>query len=149
MNIYTQKELFRIRKHIKRITNDQIADLDIDIDTGTVQITVCPNDGWWEEGQYKFTLDFSPYPEAAPKIKCNSNTIIHPNIENTTECGDICLNLLDEWGEYEISATQVFLGILFLFYQPNFDDPLSYHGYDYDTSESEECEYKTAVEEEV
>ncbi len=69
-------------------------------------------------------------------MKCNT-AIYHPNIDPTGDENNVCLNLFDEWTS-TYGLRDVIQGLLFLFYNPNLEDPLSsYFG---DTMSTEEFE---------
>ena len=77
----------------------------------------------WKGGKYKFTVTVPPtFPFNAPKCHCDTQ-IYHPNIDML---GNICLNILKaDWNPI-ISINTVMLGFIFLFMEPNPDDPLNH-----------------------
>lgn len=93
-----------------------------------VRVTISPNDGYYRGGKFEFELDLSDsYPSNAPSIRCLTR-VYHPNIdlvEGDYSDGDVCLNLLDELFEPELTLEDYVQGLLFLFYNPNLDDPLN------------------------
>lgn len=97
-------------------------------DTLTIlYIDITPNDGPYKGGTFKFKLDLSDdYPNGPPKINCLTN-VYHPNIDQVDEYseGDICLNLLDELWTPDLSLDDYVQGLLFMFYNPNVEDPLN------------------------
>ncbi len=106
--------------YLKVDTDDNQAD-SIDI----VQITIEPSDGPYCGGRFDFELDLSEgYPSCAPTIKCNTQ-IYHPNVDWFDSEGDVCLNLLDELWTSDMTLEDAVQGLLFLFYNPNVEDPLS------------------------
>lgn len=92
-----------------------------------VKVAIAPNDGHYKGGRFVFELDLNDgYPQTAPGIRCLSN-VYHPNIDMVDGYseGEICLNLLDEGFSSELTLEDYVQGLLFLFYNPNIDDPLS------------------------
>ena len=71
------------------------------------------------------------YPEKAPVVICET-PIYHPNIDFSAEpdtydetcTSNVCVSLLDDW-EPSYGLEDCIQGLLFLFYQPNLEDPLS------------------------
>ncbi len=64
------------------------------------------------------------FPKTCPEVECETY-VYHPNIDPTNEdYNNICLNLFDEWNP-NFGLRDVVQGLLFLFYNPNVDDPLS------------------------
>jgi ubiquitin-conjugating enzyme E2 M len=61
------------------------------------------------------------YPSKAPRVRCLTR-IFHPNIDLN---GNIDLNLLQWDWKSTIELNSVIYGLLYLFYDPNFDDPLN------------------------
>ena len=76
----------------------------------------------WKGGKYKFTVAVSPnYPHEAPKCHCET-TIYHPNIDLQ---GNVCLNILRADWKPVLGINAVILGLIFLFIEPNPNDPLN------------------------
>ena len=79
-------------------------------------------DSLWRGGKYKFTVTVdSEYPHKPPKVHCDT-PVYHPNID--TE-GNVCLNILRADWSAVLGVTPVILGLLFLFIDPNPNDPLN------------------------
>ena len=77
---------------------------------------------YWKGGKYKFTITVPPtYPHDAPKCHCDTQ-IYHPNIDMQ---GNVCLNILRADWKPVLSMNTVILGLIFLFIEPNPDDPLN------------------------
>ncbi len=90
-----------------------------------VNITIAPSGGPYQGGKFDFELDLSDgYPSSPPTVKCNTQ-VYHPNIDWCDNQGDVCLNLLDELWTADMSLEDVVQGLLFLFYNPNIEDPLN------------------------
>ena len=58
-----------------------------------------------------------------PYVDCRT-PILHPNIGYNQDGFDVCLTLLDEW-EADFGVDDIIQGLLFLFYEPNWDDPFT------------------------
>jgi len=85
-------------------------------------IDVTPEEGYWRGAQYRFTFTIPPlYPHEAPKVKCDTR-IFHPNIDLQ---GNVCLNILREEWKPVLSISSVIYGVLYLFSEPNPNDPLN------------------------
>ena len=63
------------------------------------------------------------FPYRFPDIKCLTN-IFHPNIEAEVDGGGVCVSLASDWTPSN-TLEDVIMSLLFLFYNPNVDDPLS------------------------
>ena len=86
-------------------------------------ITIKPDEGYYRGG--KFVFDFNVpavYPHEPPKVKCTQK-IYHPNVD--TE-GNVCLNILREDWKPVLDINAVIYGLIYLFYEPNPDDPLNH-----------------------
>lgn len=81
-----------------------------------------PDSGCWVGGVYDFNFAIPPlYPHEPPKVTCITK-IYHPNINYE---GNVCLNILrDEWKPV-LDINAVIYGLIYLFYEPNPDDPLN------------------------
>lgn len=88
-----------------------------------VDINLKNEDCLWKGGRYLFSMEISPnYPHDAPKVKCQTQ-IYHPNIDLL---GNVCLNILrDDWKPV-LGINAVILGLIFLFIEPNPNDPLNH-----------------------
>ena len=85
------------------------------------------DDSIWYGGKYNFSFEITPkYPIDPPKVLCTT-PIWHPNID---EDGNICLNILKTvtvggaW-KPQLDTSAVILGLVFLFFEPNPNDPLN------------------------
>ena len=131
----TQKELLKQYRNLVRnidsfsagqaamVANDE----DGQDEMTTIRVAITPSGGLYQGGTFKFEFDLSDgYPDTAPSIRCLTR-MYHPNIDLLDEYGDgdICLNLLDELFDPSLTLEDYVQGILFLFYNPNLDDPLS------------------------
>ena len=77
----------------------------------------------WRGGVYNFTIDIPfNYPHEAPKAHCNT-PIYHPNIDTQ---GNVCLNILRADWKPVLGVNPVILGLIFLFIEPNPNDPLNH-----------------------
>jgi len=108
-----------------------------ELDGGTVAVTSWPNEsdltnfcvvvspdsGFWKGATYKFSFSIPPdYPHKPPKVHCQTN-IYHPNINLE---GNVCLNILREDWKPVLDINAVIYGLIYLFYEPNPDDPLNH-----------------------
>ena len=74
-------------------------------------------------GKYKFTVVVPKnYPHEPPKCHCETQ-IYHPNIDMQ---GNVCLNILRADWKPVLGMNTVILGLIFLFIEPNPDDPLNH-----------------------
>ena len=79
-------------------------------------------DSFWKGGKFKFTVTVdNDYPHKPPKVHCDT-PVYHPNID--TE-GNVCLNILRGDWQPVLGVTPIVLGLLFLFIDPNPNDPLN------------------------
>ena len=75
----------------------------------------------WRGGRYTFKLTVPPeYPHKPPKAHCET-PVYHPNID--TE-GKVCLNILRADWKPVLDTQAIVHGLIFLFLEPNPDDPL-------------------------
>eukprot|EP01018_Ginkgo_biloba_P033858 Gb_16782 [translate_table: standard] len=88
----------------------------------TFEISIQPNEGYYTEGTFVFTVSVSPlYPYDPPKVKCKTK-VYHPNIDLE---GNVCLNILrDDWKPV-LTIQSVIYGLDHLFTNPNHEDPLN------------------------
>ncbi|RYH26039.1 ubiquitin-conjugating enzyme E2 [archaeon] len=85
-------------------------------------VTVSPDSGFWSGAKFVFYFTIPAlYPHEPPKVVCRTK-IYHPNINLE---GAVCLNILrDEWKPV-LDINAVIYGLIYLFYEPNPDDPLN------------------------
>ena len=87
------------------------------------QVTVKPDTGLWLGATYTFTFAIPDhYPHSPPKVTCQTK-IYHPNINLE---GNVCLNILREDWKPVLDINAVIYGLIYLFYEPNPDDPLNH-----------------------
>eukprot|EP00237_Pycnococcus_provasolii_P006864 CAMPEP_0206120316 /NCGR_PEP_ID=MMETSP1472-20131121/437_1 /ASSEMBLY_ACC=CAM_ASM_001108 /TAXON_ID=41880 /ORGANISM="Pycnococcus provasolii, Strain RCC251" /LENGTH=190 /DNA_ID=CAMNT_0053510391 /DNA_START=41 /DNA_END=611 /DNA_ORIENTATION=+ len=87
------------------------------------EITLKPTEGYYTGGTFLFGFEISDnYPHDAPKVKCLTRNVFHPNIDLE---GNICLNILREDWKPVLSINSVMYGLNFLFLDPNPEDPLN------------------------
>ena len=85
-------------------------------------VIVTPDTGFWKGATYHFTFTIpAMYPHEPPKVHCDTK-IFHP-----LDCNGV-LHILaaDEKPVLDINA--VIYGLIYLFYEPNPDDPLEQGG---------------------
>ena len=86
-------------------------------------VTISPDSGYWKGATYDFTFAIPPhYPHSPPKVDCTTK-IYHPNIDLQ---GKVCLNILREDWRPVLDINSVIYGLIYLFYEPNPDDPLNH-----------------------
>ncbi|EDO32920.1 predicted protein, partial [Nematostella vectensis] len=84
------------------------------------ELQITPTDGAYRGGQFKFSVRTTDYPNVAPSINCKTK-IYHPNMDGYD---GVCMSLLDDW-QASNDLEDLVQGLLFLFYNPNLEDPLS------------------------
>ena len=121
-----QRDLKRLIVSLDSLTNGQAS---VTVDEENVckfTLTVIPNDGLYHNGKFDFEISFddpSSYPADVPLVICTT-PIYHPNIDNDEyESTNVCVSLFDDWDSN--SLADIVQGLLFLFYNPNLEDPLS------------------------
>ncbi len=88
-----------------------------------VTVNLTKEECMWRGGIYHFTIEIPfNYPHEAPKAHCNT-PIYHPNIDTA---GNVCLNILRADWKPVLGVNPVILGLIFLFIEPNPNDPLNH-----------------------
>eukprot|EP00536_Pseudo-nitzschia_multiseries_P010201 jgi/Psemu1/307135/fgenesh1_kg.305_\ len=96
-------------------------------DLTSFHVSITPDTGYWKGATYKFVFNVPPhYPHSPPKVECKTN-IYHPNIDLQ---GKVCLNILREDWRPVLDINSVIYGLIYLFYEPNPDDPLNHEAAD-------------------
>ena len=125
--VKTSPAELRWRKEIGELDLPPHAEVDFpddnDICNFKVLVDLTKEDCLWKGGKYLFSLNIpKSYPHKPPKVKCETQ-IYHPNINMD---GAVCLNILrDDWKPI-LTVNAVILGLIFLFIEPNPDDPLNH-----------------------
>ena len=115
----------RIQKDIADLDGGSVATVNFPAanDLTNFTVTVTPDSGFWSKATYVFTFVIPAlYPHEPPKVTCNT-PIYHPNVNVQ---GNVCLNFLREDWKPVLDINAVIYGIIFLFYEPNPDDPLNH-----------------------
>lgn len=87
-----------------------------------VTIDLAKEECLWKGATYKFTVAVPPnYPHEPPRCHCET-MIYHPNIDLK---GNVCLNILRQDWKPVLGINAVILGLIFLFIEPNPNDPLN------------------------
>ena len=88
-----------------------------------VEIDLKDEESIWKGGKYQFECEIPfNYPYEAPKVHCHT-PIYHPNIDVE---GNVCLNILRKDWKPVLCVSQVIFGLIFLFLEPNPNDPLNH-----------------------
>ncbi|CAH0481054.1 unnamed protein product [Peronospora belbahrii] len=114
----------RIQKDIAELDGGKTATVTFpevnDLTVFNVKIAV--DTGLWKGASYSFSFKIPPmYPHDPPKVQCLTK-IYHPNIDLD---GNVCLNILREDWKPVLDINSVIYGLIYLFYEPNPDDPLN------------------------
>jgi len=115
----------RIQKDIAELDGGNVATIDFPNpnDLTKFGVTVKPDTGYWAHATYQFEFEIpGEYPHKPPRVKCNTR-IYHPNIDLK---GNVCLNILREEWKPVLDINAVIYGLIYLFYEPNPDDPLNH-----------------------
>jgi ubiquitin-conjugating enzyme E2 M len=92
-------------------------------DLTSFDVVISPDSGYWKQATYHFTFTIPDhYPHSPPKVECKTK-IYHPNIDLE---GKVCLNILREDWKPVLDINSVIYGLIYLFYEPNPDDPLNH-----------------------
>ena len=120
----------RLRKEMAELDLPQHATLETTDEWHTMNITIdlsTSENSHWFGGKYDFKCVVNEeYPIKPPRIDCMT-PVWHPNID---ENGAVCLNILKEvtvGGDWRpnLDVNACILGLIFLFIEPNPDDPLN------------------------
>mmetsp|Transcript_15073 Transcript_15073/g.28351 ORF Transcript_15073/g.28351 Transcript_15073/m.28351 type:complete len:265 (+) Transcript_15073:125-919(+) len=115
----------RIQKDIAELDGGKVATIDFPNpnDLTAFKVFITPDTGYWNGATYEFQLEVPAlYPHEPPKVTCK-NRIYHPNINLE---GNVCLNILREDWKPVLDINAVIYGLIYLFYEPNPDDPLNH-----------------------
>ncbi|KAL9190885.1 hypothetical protein ACHAXT_000591 [Thalassiosira profunda] len=115
----------RIQKDIAELDGGKVANIDFPNpnDLTVFEVTITPDSGFWKNATYHFKFEIPDhYPHTPPKVHCDTK-IYHPNINLE---GKVCLNILREDWKPVLDINAVIYGLIFLFYEPNPDDPLNH-----------------------
>ena len=86
------------------------------------KIKILPYDGYYKDGTFVFDIKVpKSYPHDPPKVLCETQ-VFHPNIDME---GHVCLNILREDWKPVLDINAVIYGLIYLFYDPNPNDPLN------------------------
>eukprot|EP00357_Protocruzia_adherens_P024206 CAMPEP_0114997282 /NCGR_PEP_ID=MMETSP0216-20121206/14806_1 /TAXON_ID=223996 /ORGANISM="Protocruzia adherens, Strain Boccale" /LENGTH=185 /DNA_ID=CAMNT_0002361633 /DNA_START=65 /DNA_END=622 /DNA_ORIENTATION=- len=117
----------RLRKEIAELDVPKNAQVNFNDENNIMEFQVivdCDDeDSCWKGATYDFTFTVPPsYPHDPPRVHCNTK-IFHPNINLQ---GNVCLNILRYEWKPVLGVNAVILGLLFLFIEPNPNDPLNH-----------------------
>ena len=114
----------RIQKDIADLDGGDVAQIKFPNanDLTKFNVVVTPDTGFWKGATYHFTFTIpAMYPHEPPKVHCDTK-IFHPNINLE---GNVCLNILRQDWKPVLDINAVIYGLIYLFYEPNPDDPLN------------------------
>ncbi|EGB07605.1 NEDD8 transferase [Aureococcus anophagefferens] len=114
----------RIQKDIAELDGGDVAVINFPNanDLTKFHVVVTPDTGFWKGATYHFTFSIpAMYPHEPPKVHCDTK-IFHPNINLE---GNVCLNILRQDWKPVLDINAVIYGLIYLFYEPNPDDPLN------------------------
>ena len=115
----------RIQKDIHELDGGQVANVSFPNpnDLCNFNVLVSPQTGYWVGAKYNFSFSVpADYPHKPPKVTCLTK-IYHPNINLE---GAVCLNILREDWKPVLDINAVIYGLIYIFYEPNPDDPLNH-----------------------
>lgn len=115
----------RVRLDIAELDGGKVATIDFPNpnDLTVFHVSITPDTGFWAGATYLFIFTIPDhYPHSPPKVLCQTK-IYHPNINLE---GNVCLNILREDWKPVLDINAVIYGLIYLFYEPNPDDPLNH-----------------------
>lgn len=119
----------RIQKDIGELDGGKVAEVTFPKpnDLTSFNVSITPDTGYWKGARYEFEFKVpAHYPHSPPKVECKTS-IYHPNIDLQ---GKVCLNILREDWRPVLDINAVIYGLIYLFYEPNPDDPLNHEAAD-------------------
>ncbi|XP_077868550.1 uncharacterized protein LOC144359201 [Saccoglossus kowalevskii] len=140
------KQLFSLMRNITSLSNGQASVSDYADCMTEMTIIISPNDGLYQGGRFKFKIEFDErYPVSPPTVSCET-MIYHPNIDayDGNYFDNVCVNILNDW-DSKTDLESLVQGILYLFYHPNLDDPLSIMFGSYMTSDEYSLRVKKSL----
>jgi ubiquitin-protein ligase len=85
-------------------------------------VTITPLKGLYRDGKYKFNFSIpDDWPYVAPQVRV-ATKLWHPNIMELPQ-DQVCLSLLNNSYSPSVTIVQMIVGLVFLFMEPNADDP--------------------------
>mmetsp|Transcript_31573 Transcript_31573/g.41726 ORF Transcript_31573/g.41726 Transcript_31573/m.41726 type:complete len:230 (+) Transcript_31573:129-818(+) len=115
----------RIQKDIAELDGGNVATITFPNPNNLTlfDVRVTPDTGMWRGATYHFSFTIpAMYPHEPPKVHCHTK-IYHPNINLQ---GKVCLNILREDWKPVLDINAVIYGLIYLFYEPNPEDPLNH-----------------------
>jgi len=116
------KEMMQLQKNLNSICDGQ-AELEInDTDHTIFKVILRPKGGYYQGGKFTFQLNVPyDYPSSPPDISCLTKYTHHPNISET----GVCVSITGCDFDTGLRLEHYVNGLLFLLYNPNFDDMLN------------------------
>jgi ubiquitin-conjugating enzyme E2 M len=114
----TTASQLRIQKDLTELELPKTMKLSLD----PMELVIAPDDGLYRGGRFTFSITVpSEYPHEPPKVMLKER-VYHPNIDTQ---GNVCLNILRQDWKPVLNLGSVFVGLMYLFLEPNPDDPLN------------------------
>ncbi|KAL5518737.1 UBC12 [Sanghuangporus vaninii] len=113
----------RIQKDVSELEEySTMKTVGLEEDPQNFTLEISPDEGMYKGGTFKFRFKIpDAYPHEPPAVNCMQR-IYHPNINPS---GEVCLNILRPDWKPVLSLSSVFVGLQYLFLEPNADDPLN------------------------
>ncbi|XP_025887181.1 NEDD8-conjugating enzyme Ubc12-like isoform X2 [Solanum lycopersicum] len=120
----------RVHRDISELTLPSICTIEFPNgkdDLMNFEVSIKPDEGYYHDGEFPFKFEIPIlYPHDAPKVKCKIK-VYHPNIDYD---GNVCLNILREDWKPILNINAVIYGLIHLFTEPNYEDPLNHEAAD-------------------
>ncbi|XP_064636634.1 uncharacterized protein LOC135493315 [Lineus longissimus] len=138
------KDFHKLMKNVEKLSDGQaVVTKWKEEDLQWFVVEICPNGGLYHGGKFVFVVCPYDYPTDPPTVICLTR-VYHPNIDSEYEFKhsvdneideeyfqenelftNVCVSLLAEDWEPHFTFEDCIQSLLFLFYEPNIDDPLS------------------------
>ncbi|KAF5395406.1 Ubiquitin--protein ligase [Paragonimus heterotremus] len=87
------------------------------------EVEISPKKGVYAHAVFRFLINVpDAYPNKPPAVSCLT-PVFHPNIDAVRHLDNVCLNITDCWNR-SFGLKSFLQALLFLFYEPNFEDPI-------------------------
>lgn len=118
------------RINIENVFDNHSAIETLEHDGQSFYLEIRPHEGPYAYGSFLFHIKAPTeniYPSIPPSVSCLTR-VYHPNIDTSDGhfFDNICVSSLNEWNDnHESNLSELFQSLLFLFYSPNLEDPLT------------------------